>query len=114
MRGQVAGRTWIQRRVTEQQAVPQHAVEYVDQQVEVGIRAQIPADLASLEQFPQRGPALGRRTSDSIDAATNKSPVAATTTDVIPIFCPGMSANNDIASALVKAVRAATARMRWS
>jgi hypothetical protein len=51
VRGQVAGRTWIQRRVTDQQAVPQHAVEYVDQQVEVGVRAQNPVDLASLEQL---------------------------------------------------------------
>jgi hypothetical protein len=37
--------------VTDQQAVPQHAVEYVDQQVEVGVRAQNPVDLASLEQL---------------------------------------------------------------
>src|SRR5580693_581118 len=51
VRGQVAGRTWIQRRVTDQQAVPQHAVEYVDQQIEVGVRVQILADLAPLEQL---------------------------------------------------------------
>ena len=55
-----------------------------------------------------------RRTSDSSAAATNSSPVAATATDVAAIFCPGISANSDTASALVNAVRAATARMRWT
>ncbi len=55
-----------------------------------------------------------RRISDSSDAATNVSPTAATTTVATPIFCPGISANSDTASALMNAVSAADARMRWS
>ena len=59
MCGQVAGRARIQRSVTDEQAVPQHAVGHVDQQVEVGVRRQVPAGLAPLEQGPKCGPALG-------------------------------------------------------
>jgi hypothetical protein len=55
-----------------------------------------------------------RRTSDSSDAMTNRSPKVATITAVQPIFSPGISANSDTASALVKAVSAADARMRWN
>ena len=53
-----------------------------------------------------------RRISDSSDAATNVSPAAATATAVAAIFCPGISANSDTASALVNAVSAADARIR--
>ena len=45
---------------------------------------------------------------------TKVSPPAATTTAVTPIFSPGISANSDTASALVNAVSAADARMRWT
>src|SRR5580704_2335990 len=73
MRGQVAGRTWIQRRMTDDQVVPQHAVEYVDQQVEVSVRAQIPVDLASLKQCPQRAPTLGGEFGEHSTAAAGSS-----------------------------------------
>src|SRR5690348_14891313 len=53
------------------------------------------------------------RTSDSSAAATNASPAADTDTAAQPILCPGTRANSDTASALVNAVSAAEARMRW-
>ncbi len=54
------------------------------------------------------------RTSDSSDAVTKVSPAAATATAVGPIFCPGISANSDTASALMNDVSAAAARIRWT
>ena len=54
------------------------------------------------------------RTRDSSAAAMKASPRTATATEVGPILCPGTSANSDTASALVNAVRAADARMRWT
>jgi hypothetical protein len=55
-----------------------------------------------------------RRIRDSSADTMNTSPVAETATDVGPILCPGISANSETASALVNAVKAATARMRCS
>ncbi len=52
--------------------------------------------------------------SDSSEAATKASPTAATITAVTPILCPGISANSDTASALMNAVSAADARIRYS
>ena len=54
------------------------------------------------------------RTRDSSAAATKASPAAATATAAGPILCPGTSANSDTVSALVNAVSAADARMRWT
>jgi hypothetical protein len=59
-------------------------------------------------------PSSCRRTSDNSEATTNSTPMAATVTDVQPIFSPGISANSDTASALMNAVSAADARMRCS
>jgi hypothetical protein len=55
-----------------------------------------------------------RRIKDSSADTMNTSPDAETATDVGPIFSPGISANSETASALVNAVKAATARMRCS
>ena len=54
------------------------------------------------------------RKMDSRAPPMKASPRAATVTEVGPILCPGTSANSDTASALVNAVRAAAARMRWT
>jgi hypothetical protein len=55
-----------------------------------------------------------RRIKDSSADTMNTSPPDETATDVGPIVCPGISANRETASALVNAVKPATARMRCS
>ena len=58
MSGEVTGRARVQRRVTDEQAVPQHAVGQVDQRAEIGGGGDVAAGDTSFEQCPQGGAAL--------------------------------------------------------
>src|ERR1700678_865751 len=59
MSGQAAGRAHVQRCVTDEKPVPQHAVGHIDQHAEVGGGGDLTARAAALEQGAQRGAALG-------------------------------------------------------
>jgi hypothetical protein len=56
--GEVAGRLGVERRVADQQAVPEHAVSQVDEHAEIGRGGDIAAGHTPLEQGPQGRAAL--------------------------------------------------------